>query len=242
MDAIDTYYLIDYENVGELGLSGCGNLKKSDHIVIFFTPNAKNIDMTSIFDHGEAELEMINVPAGKQSADMHIGSYLGYLAGKNGGTCNVVIVSNDTDYDKVINFWKERTDISASRSQQIKKADTPKPQTNRKKPAEPEKAAANAKGNQKTKLMQEVTRAVKKAGYQPAEPEKAAANPKGNQNTKLRQEVTQAMKKAGYHNSVAVAVAQIADLVVIHLVDLRGEISLSNPLGGLAHCADGLDY
>ena len=104
---IETYYLIDYENVHGNGLSGCQDLGKNDHIVIFFTQNARNIDMNDISNHGDAELEMIEVPTGKQSADMHIGSYLGYLAGKSGKNCNVVIVSKDTDFDKVIKFWKE---------------------------------------------------------------------------------------------------------------------------------------
>ena len=127
---IETYYLIDYENVHEEGLLGCHSLGKSDYIVIFFTQNAKSIDMSNISNHGEANLEMIEVPAGKQSADMHIGSYIGYLSGKNGKNCNVVIVSNDTDFDNVINFWKNKTGIIASRAQQIKKKDVQKPQIN----------------------------------------------------------------------------------------------------------------
>ena len=43
---IETHYLIDYENVHEDGLSGCKDLRKSDYIVIFFTQNAKSIDMS----------------------------------------------------------------------------------------------------------------------------------------------------------------------------------------------------
>ena len=81
---IETFYLIDYENVHGEGLSGCQDLGNTDHIVIFYTQNAKNIDMSDISNHGSADLVMEEVPAGKQSADMHIGSYLGYLAGKNG--------------------------------------------------------------------------------------------------------------------------------------------------------------
>ena len=48
--------------------------------------------MCEIANHGDAELDMIEVPAGKQSADIHIGSYLGYLAGINKGKdCRIVI-------------------------------------------------------------------------------------------------------------------------------------------------------
>lgn len=43
MMEIDVYYLIDYENVGSDGLMGCNSLKKTDHIVIFFTEHAKKL-------------------------------------------------------------------------------------------------------------------------------------------------------------------------------------------------------
>ena len=58
MMEIDVYYLMDYENVGSDGLMGCNSLKKTDHIVIFFTEHAKKIDMSDIANHGSAEIEM----------------------------------------------------------------------------------------------------------------------------------------------------------------------------------------
>ncbi len=162
---IETHYLIDYENVHEDGLSGCKDLRKSDHIVIFFTQNAKSIDMSDISNHGAAELEMIEVPAGKQSADMHIGSYLGYLAGKNGKNCNVVIVSKDTDFDNVIKFWKQKTGITVSRTQQIKKKSAPTPQVTNNQPAATPKTTSKVSGSKKTKLNQEVMQAIRNAGF-----------------------------------------------------------------------------
>lgn len=124
MFIIDTYYLVDYENVGSSGLSGCKNLTVSEHIIIFFTQNARKIDMAEIANHGTAELKMIEIPAGKQSADIHIGSYLGYLAGKS--KCNIVIISNDTDFDNVIKFWKRELYISVSRKKDLQGANTKK--------------------------------------------------------------------------------------------------------------------
>ena len=162
---IETFYLIDYENVHGEGLSGCQDLGKTDHIVIFFTQNAKSINMSAISDCGSASLEMIEVPAGKQSADMHIGSYLGYLAGKNGKNCGVVIVSKDTDFDKVIKFWRQKTGIAASRTEQIKKKTTQKKQQNKKEPAVTDKTSVKESDAMKTKLKQEVMQAVKGAGY-----------------------------------------------------------------------------
>jgi len=162
---IETYYLIDYENVHGDGLSGCHGLGKTDHIVIFFTQNAKSIDMSDISNHGEAELEMIEVPAGKQSADMHIGSYLGYLACKGGKNCNVVIVSKDTDFDNVIKFWKKKAGITASRTQQIKKKPSPASQSIKKQPTATPKGIIKVNSTKKTKLNQEVMQAVRNAGF-----------------------------------------------------------------------------
>ena len=159
-----TYYLIDYENVNSDGLTGCDRLTKTDHIIIFFTKNAMKINMSEIANHGDAELDMIEVPAGKQSADIHIGSYIGYLAGINKGKdCSIVVVSKDTDFDNVIKFWKAKTGVKASRAQQIKvsipKATTAKQATTTKK------STTKVDGNKKTKLNQEVMQAVRAAGF-----------------------------------------------------------------------------
>ena len=171
---IETYYLIDYENVHGDGLSGCQDLGKNDYIVIFFTPNAKNIDMSDISNHGEAKLEMINVPAGKQSADMHIGSYLGYLVGKNGKNCNVVIVSKDTDFDNVIRFWNQKTGIKASRTEQIKKKITKKQEPKKVQSQSTNKMPVKVSGTRKTKLNQEVMQTMRSEGYDASTANKVA--------------------------------------------------------------------
>ena len=164
MRAIETFYLIDYENVNSDGLAGCDKLTKTDHIIIFFTKNAMKINMSEIANHGEAELDMIEVPAGKQSADMHIGSYIGYLSGMyKGNGCSIVVVSKDTDFDNVIKFWKNKTGVSASRAQQIK-VSTPKA-TTAKMAATSKKTTTKVDGTKKTKLNQEVMQAVRAAGY-----------------------------------------------------------------------------
>ena len=161
---IETYYLIDYENVGSDGLSGCDKLSKSDHIIIFFTKNAKKIDMCEIANHGEAELDMIEVPAGKQSTDIHIGSYLVYLAGTNKGkACSIVIISKDTDFDNVIKFWKTKTGVKSSRAYQIKVSSSTEPVT--KQTEASKKPSTKVSGAKKTKLNQEVMQAVRTAGY-----------------------------------------------------------------------------
>lgn len=168
MSKIETYYLIDYENVNSSGLEGCEKLGSSDHIIIFFTQNAKNLDMTDIADHGNSKLEMINVPAGNQSADMRICSYLGYLAGKyEANKCNIIIVSKDKDYDDVINYWKEKSNLNISRKQQISKRtqeNTDKKEESS-KPKETSKESSQESVDKKKKLNQEVIKAVSAAGF-----------------------------------------------------------------------------
>ncbi len=171
MIPIETYYLIDYENVHGEGLAGCQDLGKTDHIRIFFTQNAKKLDMGDIANHGSADLDVFEVPAGKQSVDMHIGSYLGYLAGKYGKACAAVIVSKDTDYDKVIEFWKKQSGIVVSRTQQIKKK--PKPQVNN-KPSVNYKQTKKDNSSKKSKLNQEVMQAAREAGYDASEANRIA--------------------------------------------------------------------
>ena len=56
MKIIKTYYLIDYENVGSEGFKGCGKLRETDIIHLFYTDNSRKIDLDIINDHGESKL------------------------------------------------------------------------------------------------------------------------------------------------------------------------------------------
>lgn len=120
---MNTFYLIDYENVNKGGLLGSNNLTENDHIIIFFTMNARNIDMHTLANIGNASLQMIEVSAGKQSTDMHIVSYIGFLIGKY-PECSIVIISNDTDYDNVLQFWADKRGVLASRTKAIQYTNT----------------------------------------------------------------------------------------------------------------------
>lgn len=168
MSKIETYYLIDYDNVHSSGLEGCEKLESSDHIIIFFSPNSKKLDMTNIADHGESDIKMFNVPQRHQAVDMRICSYLGYLVGKyEANECSIVIVSDDTDYDDVIKYWKEECNFNISKKKQISK----QTQKNTDKKAEPSKSKETSKESSKegvdnkTKLNQEVMKAVRAAGF-----------------------------------------------------------------------------
>ena len=117
-----SYYLVDYENVGSDGFEGAEKLTNSDCVLIFYTNNARKIDLDVIAKCNNANMHMIKVPAGKQSADMHIGSYLGYLIGNDKKDSTFAIVSKDTDYDNIISFWNNGKSRKVCRINQISKS------------------------------------------------------------------------------------------------------------------------
>lgn len=122
---METFYLIDFENVHNEGIENIDSLSKTDHVHIFSTENALNIRMDIVFSKG-IDISGHIVPVRKQSLDMHLVSYLGYLLGTHGKQCSYVIVSNDKDYDNVIKFWKDEGYPNISRKPAIPgKVNTP---------------------------------------------------------------------------------------------------------------------
>lgn len=163
MISIETYYLIDFENVNSDGLCGCEKLTGNDHVIIFFTKNAMKINMADIADHGDSDLKMTEIPAGKQSADMHIGSYVGYLTGANiGCDYRIVIISKDTDFDNIIQFWNKKYGNKTARRSQIKPSGAGAgPKEKNKTAAIPPQKAENEKTLRNNIVMQ----VLSKAGY-----------------------------------------------------------------------------
>lgn len=122
---METFYLIDFENVHNEGLENIDTLTQSEHVHIFSTENALNIRMDIVFSKG-IDIEGHIVPVRRQSLDMHLVSFLGYLLGIHGKKCAYVIVSKDKDYDNIIQFWKDEGYPNISREQKISGAATDK--------------------------------------------------------------------------------------------------------------------
>ncbi len=154
--------------------------------------------MSVIADHGEAELVMKEVQSGKQSADIHISSYAGYLIGKHlDSKCKIVIVSKDTDFDNVIKFWKEEEGFSISRKQNVKKT------VNQTKTNSKAKSSANnqtkVNEDKKSILVKEIMKAINAAGYKASVANtvsQVSANYYGN--TKILSEVHNDIKERYY--------------------------------------------
>lgn len=116
---METFYLIDFENVHNEGLENIGTLAKTDHVHIFYTENAPTIRLDIVLTEG-IDIVGHKVPVRRQSLDMHLVSYLGYLLGINKGKeYSYVIISKDIDYDNIIKFWQEDGFKNISRKQKI---------------------------------------------------------------------------------------------------------------------------
>ncbi|MBP8969353.1 MAG: hypothetical protein KBG42_08750 [Lachnospiraceae bacterium] len=168
---MESYYLIDYENVGNNGVKDCSDMTKSDHIHIFYTDNSKNINLDIINNHGSAEFETHKVPSGRESLDKHLGSYLGYLIGKypNKGV-KVYIISKDKGYDALIKFWGNNADIV--RKEKVEPIKEKKqPGASKEKANSPKQTPKGSDSKQvkssseKTKFNAELQKTLSKLGY-----------------------------------------------------------------------------
>ena len=124
MNNMETYYLVDFENVHNEGVEHISSLSKDDHIHIFYTKNALNISLDIAL---AKDMDIIGhkVSEGDESLDKHLLSYLGYMLGINKGKdCAYIIIAKDKGYDKIIEFWHQEGFANISRQTCI-----PKPKT-----------------------------------------------------------------------------------------------------------------
>lgn len=115
---METFYLIDFENVHNEGLGNIVALKPTDHVHIFSTENAMSIRLDIAFVKN-VDVNVHIVPVCKQSLDMHLVSYLGYLLGIHGKQCSYIIISKDKDYDNIIKFWEKEGWTNISRKTKV---------------------------------------------------------------------------------------------------------------------------
>lgn len=172
---IETHYLIDFENVHEDGLICSKKLTQHDHIHIFSTTNAPKISLEKLASFNHAEQFSHVIPAGKQSLDMHLVSYLGYLIGLNtNNRCKYIIISRDTDYDNVISFFKTIAPLNITRRNAmgvvskpvtVKKAVSAQVSANKAAATTKKKNKAASAAKNKTQLNSNIQKAVSKAGY-----------------------------------------------------------------------------
>ncbi len=101
------YYLVDYENDAKKELK---NIKfdPKDELIFFYTENCATLNLDYL-NEKKVQLQVVRVEPGKQAVDMCLGTFLGELIKEN---CEYIIISNDKDFDSVVNNWKKRIKIS----------------------------------------------------------------------------------------------------------------------------------
>ena len=101
-------YLIDFENVHEDGFASLGRLGEKDAVYCFFTKNVAKISMSALAGMRSGQLHFVEAESGKQSLDLALVSYLGYLIGTRPQEQCFEIISNDNGFSKVADFWNKR--------------------------------------------------------------------------------------------------------------------------------------
>ncbi len=105
-------YLVDYENVGMKGLHGISQLNENDKVYIFYGKNAGSVSFETLE-------QIINSPAkvnclralksAKNYLDFQLVTFSGFLVAHLDDK-NYKIVSKDTGFDAVVDFWNARQD------------------------------------------------------------------------------------------------------------------------------------
>ncbi|MCM1091146.1 MAG: PIN domain-containing protein [Butyrivibrio sp.] len=105
-------FLVDYENVGNIGMKGCHYLNASDHVIVFYSDAKKNMErrfLENITKSG-CVFEVCKLcNKGKNALDFYIASKLGELFG-SGFEGTSVIVSCDSGYQAVQDYWGKRAE------------------------------------------------------------------------------------------------------------------------------------
>ena len=112
-------YLIDFENVHEEGFSSLGRLGEKDSVYCFFTKNVAKISMSALAGIRSGQLHFVEAESGKQSLDLALVSYLGYLIGTKPQEQCFEIVSNDNGFQKAADFWNKRSNGTRVRVRKI---------------------------------------------------------------------------------------------------------------------------
>lgn len=103
-------FLVDYENVGNMGMKGCHYLNASDHVIIFYSEAKMHMERRLLEDITNAgcAFEICKLcKRGKNALDFYIASRLGELFG-SGYEETAVIVSHDNGFQAVRDYWDKR--------------------------------------------------------------------------------------------------------------------------------------
>ena len=147
------HYFIDFENVHSDGLSGIETIEIGSHVSVLYSDNCKNISLEVLekATKNQVVLSACKTMVGKNALDFQLATLLGYVIGTNKeNNDEFIIVSKDTGFDAVVEFWKQdNIKITRLCSLEEKSENTPiKKETKKEK-----KAASDIKQTTKEELL-----------------------------------------------------------------------------------------
>lgn len=108
-------YFIDSENVGDNWISLLDTVAEEDEILVFYTAKSPHMNYKNLITLKQSpkDVTFIECCEGNNALDFQLCTELGYRV-HDIGNDEFIIVTNDTGYDAVVKYWKER-DISLKR-------------------------------------------------------------------------------------------------------------------------------
>lgn len=102
------YYLIDTENVGDRWIDFIENLREEEVLVVFYTKNhSKLLEENYLKQRYNQQIRWVECMVGSNALDHQLMGVLSYLIATH-AEASYWIFSNDTGYQNVVDFWKQR--------------------------------------------------------------------------------------------------------------------------------------
>lgn len=106
IDYIPRIYLIDTENIGRKLLQELDNLRDIDEAVIFESEKSFRLSFKEMLEIDDNKISVVETHnSAKNAMDFMVVTTLGHLVTVDKDKI-YIIVSNDTGFDEVVNFWK----------------------------------------------------------------------------------------------------------------------------------------
>lgn len=160
-----SFYLIDFENVGEAEFNGIEKLQKEDTVIVFYSKNSCKKISIDIFgrNRNHAEMQFIKTDVGTKNAlDFQLVSYLGFLAKNTTDKEQFCIISQDNGYSPLVPFWK-RYDVPVKLAVDLAGNTVSASETKKKVKAEKKESASELqKEKQKAEIENAVSKVLKK--------------------------------------------------------------------------------
>lgn len=103
------HFFVDSENVGDNWITLLHTAASEDEILVFYTSKSPNMNYKNLITlkQSEKEVTFIECYSGNNALDFQLSTELGYRI-KGSGQDEFIILANDTGYDAVVKYWKDR--------------------------------------------------------------------------------------------------------------------------------------